>query len=220
MTARVKPTLKQIEAGTYIWRDGQYLKKCTGPAHEEPEYLPATEKYYHFHKSGKDKGKPVARCRLCINWSKIKSPGSYHGLVPVSVAHRFFVEAVNRVGVVELSRRTGISTKTILKVLQGGEGAIYKKIMRTLMLELTSMQRKNENNISEGSRWRQERRLNGAKRCAGCGGPINNLTIDCSTCLERHRGWHRAGKITNEEWANIQKRYKDKNVHPANRQFV
>lgn len=205
----VKPTKKQIELGTYKKVRGEWYKLCTGPAHDKPEYLPATEKYFYVHKSGSQKGRLVSRCRLCINWDKVKFPSSYSGgLVPVRLVQRFFIEATNRIGVAELSRRTGVSPKTIQKGIKGGEGEFHKHVVRRIMLELTSMQRKNENDINAYSKWRQERRLaSRLKRCSGCGGLQANLTKGCGACLDRFRGQWRSGKITFEEWKAIQAEY-------------
>lgn len=204
----MRPTKKQIKNGTYkyigIIPNGEWHRKCTGPAHDQPEYLPATEKYFYFHKSGKSKGKPVARCRLCNNWSKVKSPGSYHGLIPVSVAQKYFIEATNHIGLMELSRRTGLSRTTIRKGITAIEGSIHKSVLRKVMLELTSIQRKNEYSISAAAKWRIDRRLNrNYEVCSGCGTPKANFTIGCENCNARFYDQYRRGHITESEWNKI-----------------
>ena len=208
----VTPSKKQITTGTYKKdkASGQWYKLCTGPAHDKPEYLPANEKYFYTHKSGKQKGMLVARCRLCINWDKVKFPSAYGGsLIPVRLVQHFFIEAVNRVGVAELHRRTGLAQNTIRKGVAGGDGSFHKKVVRALMLELTSLQRKDEKSINPYSRWRQERRLaSKLPRCSGCGGLQRNWTKDCSTCRDRFVGLHRRGKITTEEWERIQREHR------------
>lgn len=207
-----QPSKKQVDNGTYKLMHGRWYKRCTGPAHEEPEYLPASDKYFYRYKSGKNKGKFVPRCRLCINWHKVKSPGSYHGEVPIRLVRPFFIEAANRIGVRELSRRTGVSEATIRKAIMDDEGMMRKVGVRKVMLELTSLQRKNEISIGPHSRWRQERRnAKGHGRCSGCGGLERNVTRDCYTCYERHRGWYRRGVITLDAWEKVKADFRDTN---------
>ena len=208
----MKPSKEQIARGTYKQIHGRWYKRCTGPAHEEPTYLPATDKYYYSHKTGERKGEFVARCRLCINWDKLKFPGPHNGLVPVSAVAPFFREAANRIGMLELSKRTGLSRTTLRKGLVGSEGKLQKEVVRRVMLELTSIQRKGEHSINAHSRWRQEKRNSeGLELCAGCGGFIRNVTTNCPTCWERFRGWYRRGKITEKEWTEARRLYNDKN---------
>jgi len=204
----LRPTKQQVKNGTfrYVGRvpNGEWYKLCTGPAHEEPEYLPATEKYFHFHKSGDKKGRPVARCRLCINWNKVGSPGSYHGLVPIHIARRFFLEAVNCIGATELARRAGISRGTVYKVTTRMEGSIQKRILRQVMLELTSIQRNGEHSISNQAKWRAQRKIfNGYQVCSSCGTPQSNYTADCVRCQDRAYNRHKSGAISDSEYARI-----------------
>ena len=189
--------------------NGEWYKLCTGPAHEKPEYLPVTEKYFYFHKTGKEKGQPTSRCRLCNNWSKVKTMGSYQGVVPVSVARRFFIEAVNRIGAAELERRTGVTRNTIRKAIVDHEGNIRKSVLRRVMLELTSIQRKNEHSISERSnaKWYAEQRLhNGYQTCPGCGTPTSNFTSGCDKCIDRLASRRRRGTIEEREYLKIKER--------------
>lgn len=128
---------------------GQEHKLCTGPGHDEPTWLPATDKYFYQHKSGERAGKLTPRCRLCTNWKKLKSPGE-SGLVPILKAQPFFIEAVNRVGLLELARRAEVSPNTIINVLRAksNDGArqltVQKRTLRKIMLQLISMRRKGE----------------------------------------------------------------------------
>jgi hypothetical protein len=208
----MKPSKEQIARGTYKRLDGLWYKRCTGPAHDQPEYLPATEKYFYMHKSGAREGEFVARCRLCNNWRKLKFPGPHNGLVPSRIVAPFFREAVNRIGMLELANRTGLSRTTVRKGLRGGEDRMQKAVVRRLMLELTSIQRKGEHSINAHSRWRQDKRNNeGLEVCAGCGGFIRSITTDCATCWERYRGWYRRGKITEKEWQEFKRVFSDKN---------
>ena len=189
-------------------------KRCTGPAHDEHEYLPATEKYFYFRKSGKNKGRPQARCRLCSNWTKLKSPGSHHGYIPVDAARPYYTEIVNRIGVTELHRRSGLATGHILRVLTDmNKKYVEKAKLRKVMLELVSARRKNEYSISKGARWRQERRnAKHIELCAGCGTPKNNATIGCTACRTRHYDRFSKGQITKKEWNKIQAKIRTERI--------
>lgn len=121
------------------------MRLCTGPAHDEPTWLPNTEKYFYVHRR-KDRGtqEMSSRCRLCNNWSKLKTKGSTQGWVLVSLVRPFFVEAVNRVGITELSRRAELNPQTIRRVYNGTGRRVQKATVRAVMLQLISMRRKSE----------------------------------------------------------------------------
>lgn len=181
-----RPSKEQITRGTFKLIDGQWYKLCTGPAHDEgPVYLPATEKYFHIRKTTRQ-GELVSRCRLCVNWAKIKSPGSHHGWVPLAEVRHFFIEAANRIGAKELADRAGISYNTLTPILLGRNQYVRKATLRKVMLELISIKRKNEYSISKYAAWRVTKRANGEKStCLGCGTHLDNFTEGCSTCWER-----------------------------------
>lgn len=209
MASVTRPTPKQLESGRYKLKQGVWHKLCTGPAHsEQGEYLPASEKYFIFKKSD---GRPVARCRLCHNWAKLKSPhpGSLHGYVPVADVRPFYIEAVNRVGLAELSRRSGVSISHISAVLTDrNKQFVEKATLRKIMLELVSMQRKNERSLNGRARWKTDRRNNNELgTCGGCGGPLRNITTGCEKCYNRHYELFRAKKITKKQWQAIKIRF-------------
>lgn len=180
------PTERQLQRGNFKLIDGIWNKICTGPAHEEPTFLPATDKYFHSRKSGDRESQLLSRCRLCQNWSKLKSPGSEHGWIEVNKVHHYYAEAANRVGLAELSRRTGIKSDALSAVLTRKTRHVQKAKFKKVMLELISMRRKNEYSIKPGSRWRMMRRANPhAKLCSGCGGSLNNFTEGCQVCNMR-----------------------------------
>ena len=202
----MSPTKKQIENGTYKLVDGKWHKRCTGPAHEEPEYLPATSKYFHSHKSGANKGKFLSRCRLCINWTKLQSPGSHHGLVEVEKVYPLYVEAVNRIGILELSKRAGVSVGHIEHVIRKETKHVQKRPVRAVLLELTSLKRKGEISQSKSLRWRNDsRNNNGFDTCAGCGTPKSNITKGCENCWNRYYDMFRKKKITKARWEQIKR---------------
>lgn len=137
---------------------GAWHKRCTGSAHEEPVYLPATTKYFHTRKTGSRAGQFLSHCRLCENWHKLKSPGSDRGLVEVRLVRHFYEEAVNRVGRAELERRTGIAIFAINEVLNGTAKNVRKANLKKVLLELISMRRKNEYHDNAQLRHQEKRR--------------------------------------------------------------
>lgn len=165
-------------------------KRCTGPAHDEPVYLPASDKYFYTRKeSSKRYGQFVSQCRLCCNWARLQSPGSISGRVPVRDALPFYLEAISRVGLMELSKRTELNYTGLMRIPNGEAKYVLKSNLRKVMLELISMRRKNEYSINRQARWRNERRLlSPHPTCAGCGTPQSNYTEGCTTCWERRRG--------------------------------
>lgn len=196
------PTERQIKYGHYKLINGIWHKRCTGPAHEEHEWLPASDKYFYFLTKT---GRPVSRCRLCHNWAKLKSPGSHHGYIPVNIARPYYTEVVNRIGAIELSKRSGLSINHILRVLSEVDKKYVEKAkLRKVMLELVSVRRKNEYSIAESARWRQERRnASGIELCNGCGAPKSEATRGCRTCRTRHYDRFYDKKITKKEWARL-----------------
>jgi hypothetical protein len=133
----------RLIATTFKIIDGHQHKLCSGPGHDTPAWLPATDKYFYSYKSGARKGKLQGRCRLCSNWEKLKSPG-LSGLVPLERALPFFIEGINRVGFNEFVRRTKLSGNTVHQVMAGKRRFVIKRTMRAVMLEVISMRRKNE----------------------------------------------------------------------------
>jgi len=123
--------------------NGELHKLCTGPAHDQPTWLPATEKYFYMGKSGTRAGKLTPRCRLCVNWNKLKSPGE-QGWVPVSKVKDYFSEGVARVGMMEFARRTGLSETTLRDVILERSQRVQKRTVRKVMLEVISIRRKGE----------------------------------------------------------------------------
>lgn len=182
---QVTPSKRQVTAGNFKFINGTWHKLCRGDAHEEPVWLPANTKY--FYPSNSANGKKLhSQCRLCNNWHRLSSPGSEFGLVEVSKVWHFYAEAVARVGVMELAKRSGVHYTAISKVLDHRVKHVRKQNFKQVLLELISMRRKNEHSINVHARWRNERRLidrEGA--CSGCGTPLANYTEACTVCTER-----------------------------------
>jgi len=167
---------------------GQWHRLCTGPAHDQPVYLPENDKYFYRYANGPRKGKFIARCRLCKAWERVKNPGSEHGWIESDKAKPFFQEAANRIGIMELSKRTGLSQEMISRVVRGRTKFTQKKSLRKVMLELVSIRRKGEHSINGYAAWRVVKRANGySSTCSGCGTSLGNYTEDCEVCQERER---------------------------------
>jgi len=208
----VIPTDYQIKYGHYKLVDGVWHKRCTGPAHEEHEWLPANDKYFYIQQSKGREGIPTSRCRLCHQWNKLKSPGSHHGLVEVRSVQLFYIEVVNRIGMMELHRRSGLSLGHINRVLNGTTKYVRKEPVRRAMLELISARRRNEHSINKDSKWRQERRIaSNMDLCPGCGIPKNDATRGCKTCRQRHYDRFTRKQITKKEWNRLVTMMEDRN---------
>lgn len=166
--------------------DGQWHRLCTGPAHDEPTWLPQNDKYFYRHAKGPRRGRFIARCRLCKAWERVKNPGSEHGWIELVKARPFFDEAANRIGVMELAKRTGISPERISHIIRGHGKYVQKQTLRKVMLELVSIRRKRERSINGLAAWRVVKRRNGYQAvCAGCGTSQANYTEDCPQCQDR-----------------------------------
>lgn len=187
------PSAKAITLGIYKQIDGVWHKRCTGPQHDEtPIFLPANEKYFFVRKSRiKSNGQGTygqlsSRCRLCEAYANVKVSTGYHGWVPTWSVIHYYAEAVNRIGLAELARRTELQESSITAVLTGKTRNVRKNNLRKVMLELVSIRRKNENSINVHSLWRVTRR--GAQEvCIGCGTPSSNYTEGCAHCVDRRR---------------------------------
>ena len=120
-------------------------KICFGPAHDVPTWLPATDKYFYRHKSGRKQGMLVSRCLLCVNWDKLDSPG-ISGTVSARSIQPFVTELVHRIGKAEAARRAEVSPTTLLRILRATDNSIMiqKRTVRALMLQVISARRKNE----------------------------------------------------------------------------
>lgn len=153
--------MKRDERGRVVsevkYIKGDKHRLCSGPAHDEPVWLPETEKYFYKHKTGRRMGKFTNRCRLCVNWNKLKSPGE-SGTVPVSEVQSYFIEGVRRVGMMEFCRRTGLTQTTMRDVTLGRQMRVQKRTVRKVMLEVISIRRKGEvrhkDSIRAGARLR------------------------------------------------------------------
>lgn len=184
------PTKKQLQSRRYRFINGEWHKRCAGPAHEEPVWLPSNEKYFYLQKSGEKNGKLLAWCRLCSNWNnlKVRTPLSEQGYVRAEDVRPLFQEAVTRCGVNELSRRTGVSRDQLVEIIQGRTTVVRKKTVKAVLLELISMKRKKEFPINPQAAFMARKRLNGdAVTCAGCGTLAANFTEGCKLCWDRHK---------------------------------
>jgi hypothetical protein len=118
---------------------------CTGPAHDEPTWLPATERFFYRDRSLRAYGFSY-RCRLCANWSRLKGPSrGVSGLVSADSARPFTVELVNRIGMMEASRRTGLAPDVLRRVINTGRRRKVEKLtLRKIMLTLIDVREHGE----------------------------------------------------------------------------
>ena len=112
-------------------------KVCTGPAHEQPTRLPLTAEHWYFHRSGVMEGKPLARCRLCVNWTKLIGKHGPHGWVPIGRVHAYGVELLDRCGSASRVEAVhGIHENTILAITRRSQPNVQRKTVARLLVAL------------------------------------------------------------------------------------
>jgi|SRR5215831_7104651 len=151
------------------------FKVCTGPAHSGPTRLPVTEEHWHFHRSGPKAGQPVARCKLCTNWTKLLKKDGPHGFVKVTPQLRLLTkELADRCdGHYAVERLHGIRGDTVLMIITGDKQQIQKKTA-TRLLSALSEQRKEDRRNGASARFNTAKKIQAAKeerllRMDGCG---------------------------------------------------
>lgn len=229
-----EPRKKDVTQGIYKLIDGIWHKRCNGPAHDEPTYLPATEKYFYVRKSPGRREHFVSNCRLCNCWRGciargLEVKGLNHGFVDRSQVIHIYQEAVNRLGLMELSKRTGLSYEGLSLVLYGRTRRVRKANLRKVMLELISARRHGINSPNQlvpksNARWQAQRRGQGfdTKYCTGCGvlieKPDQPITEGCRHCADRLAHFNRRNdpkKIKRDKKYN-RKRYLEKKKKNSN----
>lgn len=123
--------------------NGQRERLCKGPGHDEPTWLPETAKYFWQRKTGRQAGTYVSQCRLCKNWTRVKSPG-LSGYVPDHIVRPYVVEGVHKVGLAEFSRRVGRNSSVLKQIIEQPFKKKQKRFVRRVMLEVISIRRKGE----------------------------------------------------------------------------
>lgn len=133
--------------------DASFGKLCTGPAHEEPVRLPVTEEYWYFHKTGKDAGKPIPRCRLCTNFNKLKNPNGDHGWVPAEKVYPLVQELVARCGgsMATAAEFASLGEDTIGRVIRHERPRVQKRTVRKVVLALYEKRKEDRRNGSNES---------------------------------------------------------------------
>jgi hypothetical protein len=124
--------------------NGVLHKQCRGPAHDEPTWLPATEKYFYFYKTGMYRGQIYGRCRRCVNWKRIKKCPEKSGVVPIDEIRPFFIEAVNRVGLTEASRRIGMHYQNVKTIIDGNRTKVLRTSAEKVILAVMEMRKNGE----------------------------------------------------------------------------
>lgn len=118
-------------------------KLCTGPAHAEPTWLPLTPEHWNFHRTGRDAGKPVARCRRCTNWSKLRDKDGPHGLIAPDVLLPLLRELVERCeGVYGVERAHGLRAVTLQNILEGTHTRVQKRTAAKVIAALAEQRRR------------------------------------------------------------------------------
>lgn len=180
------PQQRYITAGYYKLEDGVWFKRCNGASHSKPAYFPANSVYFHVRKVGRRKGQLLWQCKKCVNWQGSKIPLDETGFVEVRAVRHFYEEAVNRVGLAEFAKRTGLTERGLAYVLKSESKYVRKTSLKRVMVELYKMRAIDEHSINLRARWHIPRRTNGvAQACKGCGTTLDNRTTGCKHCYER-----------------------------------
>lgn len=136
---RILRSYKKISKETFKVEKGVLYKRCSGPAHDEPTWLPAERKYFYLTK----RGTLYNRCRLCCAYVHAEIPED-SGFIPIGKVAVYFKEAVWRVGMMETCRRINFTDTQMRRVINGKSQYVRKQTFKRLMLELISMRRKGE----------------------------------------------------------------------------
>lgn len=124
-------------------------RRCTGPAHDLPVYLAVNENNWNFHRSGPKTGQPVARCKLCVNWTKLADPTGPHGWATVSDELRFYAEElIERVdgSAYRLRYHHSLRPETIKAIAAGTHKRIQKRTGAKILLALAEQRKLDRKN--------------------------------------------------------------------------
>lgn len=103
--------------------DGIQCRTCTGPSHSEIAWLPLK----NF--GSKPNGQPRSTCRACDSFQKNSEP-----LVNFTVQYAGWIEhIVNRLGVMEASRRLEISQSGLRRLRKGNPLKIKRRTARKIV---------------------------------------------------------------------------------------
>jgi len=113
-------------------------KWCRGPAHEQPAFLPDTEEFFYFYKSGPRQGFSHSWCKACYRWN-----GMYDSqMIDCSKILSFVGELVLRCGSREnAARYASIGVSTIYKVTSYGQCSVQVPTAKKLLLALDRKRR-------------------------------------------------------------------------------
>jgi len=103
-----------------------------------PVYLPRTEEFFYFYRSGPKQGKPHGWCKVCHTWN-----GFYNSTcVPCSKIYEYVMELVYRCGTrVEAAKYAGIGVSTIFKITNYGQCTVQVPTAKKLLLALDRRRR-------------------------------------------------------------------------------
>lgn len=182
-----EPLKRYINDGTYRLIDGIWHRVCRGISHDEPVYLPATKEYFNFRKAPGREGHIVYPCKTCVAFSKGRR-WSNHSLVSTAKVLDIYDEAVNRLGMNELARRTGLSREGIQNVVYGRVSSVRGENVRKVITVLLDARKAGEFKQDLKTVQGAQMRAHGINSsCFGCGTHIDNYTDDCPLCWDRKR---------------------------------
>jgi len=115
------------------------MRRCAGPTHPEPVWLPLDEEHWSFHLSGRRAGKPRSTCRAC---RAIEGRKGTSGLVSSAELLPWIRELIWRCGtVLGVEKRHGIPDSTLSHLLSGKHHLVQKRTATRIFSALIEQRR-------------------------------------------------------------------------------
>jgi hypothetical protein len=120
------------------------MRVCKGPLHPQGVMLPLED--FNIYRSGPRQGKPIARCKAChLELERTRyQRKTGGGLVPLRKLLPFLIELVQRIGLVETSRRTELGVTTISQILRQKNKYVQKRTFQKVAVVLHEVRRTDE----------------------------------------------------------------------------
>lgn len=131
------------------------MRLCTGPSHPDPVWLPLDREHWHFHLSGRRKGKSYNHCKSC---RRLYGMDGNHGLVEVAELLPALTELISRCdGVLGVQATHGIAHSTVYGLLSGDHPRITKRTARRILSALIEQRKHDRVNGASSKGFRRAR---------------------------------------------------------------
>lgn len=117
-------------------------KLCRGPRHDEPVALPLTDEFWYFRKTGPYAGRPLSRCRPCVQEKKLKNAERPIGRVPYSQLKKLTEEFVDRCGTYHYAAKLSGVSEAAIRSIHRGKRTYVQKRTAGLILDALYLKRK------------------------------------------------------------------------------